>query len=119
LVEGNYIGTDVTGTQPLGNKALGVVIGAIASNNTVGGTVAGAGNLISANGIHGVYIDGSNNVGTTANVVQGNFIGTDVSGALALGNAEDGVYIRDATNNTVGGTTAGAGNVIASNGVSG
>ena len=47
-------------------------------------------------------------------MVQGNFIGTDVSGTTALGN-RDGVYIQSSNGNTIGGTTAGARNVISGN----
>ena len=55
-----------------------------ASNNTIGGTAAGARNVISGNGSDGVvFIDGS----ATGNLVAGNYIGTDVTGTMALGNA--------------------------------
>src|SRR5262249_32060856 len=54
--------------------------------------------------------------GAAENVVQGNLIGTDAAGADALGNGSFGVWIRDASNNTVGGTAPGARNVIAFNG---
>ena len=54
IIEGNYIGTDPTGTLAQGN-AVGVLIGQ-AQSNTVGGTVAGARNLISGNDGDGVVI---------------------------------------------------------------
>jgi titin len=116
LVQGNLIGTDITGTQALGNAQDGVVVGA--SNNTIGGTMAGAGNVIAANGGSGVLISAIAGVTTTSNLIEGNFIGTDTSGSINLGNAADGVTIRGAgaSNNTIGGTAAGAGNVIAFNG---
>jgi titin len=115
VVQGNWIGTDVTGMHALGNGQLGVgIVGAGTSNNLVGGTAAGARNVISAS-LH------NNNVGifggATANTVQGNYIGTDVSGTVALGSAVNGVGISDAgtSNNLIGGTAAGAGNVISGN----
>jgi CSLREA domain-containing protein len=111
LVQGNYIGTDVNGTADLGNFGDGVLIDE-APSNTIGGTVAGARNVISGNEWHGVDIRGS---GATGNQVQGNYIGTDVNGTAALGNSTNGVMILDAPSNTIGGTTAGAGNVIAFN----
>jgi streptogramin lyase len=124
VVQGNYIGTDITGTVALGNGANGVeILGAI--NNIIGGTTAGAGNLISGNQQNGVYIvNAVNNFGftgpSTGNVVQGNYIGTDVSGTVVLGNTGDGVLISGVSqNNTIGGTAAGAGNIVAFNGGAG
>jgi hypothetical protein len=55
--------------------------------------------------------------GTTVNKVQGNVIGTDLTGTLSLGNALDGLdLVNGAASNTVGGTGAGTGNTIAFNG---
>src|SRR5262249_12055512 len=70
-IEGNYIGTDVTGTRAIGNTVVGIHVGC-----TVGGTAQGAGNVISGN-----------NVGIYGGVIQGNLIGTDATGTRALGNA--------------------------------
>ncbi len=83
------------------------------SENLVGGTSTNARNVISGNVGDGVAITGGDAFG---NLVQGNFIGTDVSGALDRGNAGAGVLIDDVRNNTIGGTISGAGNVIAFNG---
>ena len=111
VVEGNYIGTDATGANPLPNTLSGVGI-IDASNNTIGGTAAGAGNVISGNGSDGVFI-GTNQGTATGNLVAGNYIGTDVTGTKALGNKYAGVEIADsASHNTIGGTTAGDRNVI-------
>jgi trimeric autotransporter adhesin len=125
-VQGNYIGTKANGIEPLGNTN-GVVIDA-APDNTIGGTTATARNVISGNSTFGIRIafPGADN-----NKVQGNYIGTDVNGTVIdpdgipnngdeLGNGLDGVAIQlDADDNTIGGTTAGAGNIISGNGVSG
>jgi titin len=115
VVAGNLIGTDITGTASLGGGAGGGGAGGISiggSNNTIGGTSAGAGNIISGNAGAGVGIFG---VATTGNLIEGNYIGTDVTGTNALGNG-GGVLIGDGvSNNTIGGTTAGAGNTIAYN----
>jgi parallel beta-helix repeat protein len=115
-IEGNYIGTDVTGASALGNMGSGIVLDQYADDNTVGGTSAAARNIIAGNSAFGVAIDGANdNFGdkTTGNVVEGNYIGTDVTGKNALGDGNAGVYIdRGADNNTVGGTDPGAGNLI-------
>ena len=113
VVQGNYIGTDVTGTKPLGNAFHGVLIHRGASGNLIGGPSAGMGNVISANLIEGVTFSDAN---TAGNTVEGNLIGTDASGTGDLGNGADGVALSfSAFNNTVGGTTPGAGNTIAYN----
>jgi len=122
-VRGNFIGTDSTGSAALANLATGVlIIGA--SNNTVGGTAGttpggpctGACNVISGNGIHGIEID---TAAGTGNVVLGNYIGLNVSGGAGLGNAGDGVFISDASANTIGGTATSSANVISANGQAG
>ena len=54
--------------------------------------------------------------GATANSVQGDYIGTDITGTVALPNGDDGVYISGgAANNTIGGTVTGARNLISGN----
>ena len=111
VIEGNFIGTDDAGTLDLGNFGSGVRI--TAPSNTIGGTTAAARNVISGNGFHGVWIV---SVPGGGNVVQGNFIGTDATGSAAIGNALTGVMINTAPGNTIGGTDAGARNVISSNG---
>jgi hypothetical protein len=118
VVAGNFIGTDASGLVALGNGGGGVVISVGASDNTIGGTSAGARNVISANlggpvfG-HGVEIS---DAGTHGNVVLGNFIGTDKNGSRALPNTGDGVFLlTSADGNTVGGTASGARNLIAGN----
>jgi hypothetical protein len=107
-IQGNFIGTDVTGTRPLGN-ADGVQISGNGNNSVIG-------NVIAASRQHGVIVAGAPE---TNAVVQGNFIGTDVTGTHALGNANDGVIVTDASGATIGGTAAGQGNIIAHNGAVG
>ncbi|MFQ3679189.1 MAG: right-handed parallel beta-helix repeat-containing protein [Pseudanabaenaceae cyanobacterium] len=113
-VLGNYIGTNAAGTAAIANM-VGVFIDQGASNNTIGGTAAGARNLISGTGVSGgVLINGSN---TTSNNVFGNFIGTTVTGTAGLPNQGGGVSIANsAKNNQIGGTNPGEGNTIAFNG---
>jgi hypothetical protein len=111
VVAGNMIGTEVTGTVALGNAFNGVGLYS-AVNNTIGGTTSGAGNLISGNGLDGVVISGSD-----GSVVAGNEIGTDSTGTVSLLNGASGIEIEDgSSNNTIGWTTAAAGNLIANNG---
>jgi hypothetical protein len=114
LVAGNYIGTDVTGSKPLGNLNYGVYLEPGSGYNIIGGTAFGAGNLISANGSStypgdGVYLSSSN-----SNLVQGNLIGTDASGENGSGNAGYGVAILNSSFNLIGGVTAGE-NLISAN----
>lgn len=124
-IVGNYIGTDVTGTLNLGNHTIGILIQS-SDSNVIGGTTGvtldgsctGACNLISGNGIFGVQILEDSGGTSENNLIQGNFIGTDVTGTLPLGNVEAGVNINS-SHNTVGGTAPEALNVISANGHNG
>ncbi len=119
LVRGNYIGINATGTTPLGNSNYGVAISYGASGNTIGGTVAGARNIISGNGVVGSFSGGGVVIigsGTGGNLVQGNYIGPNAAGDAIVGNIGYGVFISGGpANNMVGGTTATARNVISGN----
>jgi CSLREA domain-containing protein len=108
VVLGNHIGLDATGSVAIANE-MGVRLND-AANNTIGGTAAGARNLISGNTGIGVLFLGAD---ASGNVVQGNYIGTDVRGREAIPN-HSGVLLWS-PDNTIGGTAAGAGNVISGN----
>ena len=56
-IQGNFIGTDYTGKQPIPNQGNGVYLQSGATNNIVGGAEPGAGNLIAYNKENGVLID--------------------------------------------------------------
>jgi hypothetical protein len=114
-MQGNYIGTNASGTAPIANQVHGLTISGGTTSNTIGGTTAAARNVISGNSFAGVRLQG---VTTSGNTIQGNYIGVDVNGSAALGNGTYGLYV-EATNTSVGGTAAGAGNVIANNGSDG
>ncbi len=102
VVEGNLIGTNASGTAALGNADSGVRISNGALENVIGGTVAGAGNVLSGNHTNGVVINDAAN----GNFVEGNLIGTTASGKAALGNGDDGVLITSGSlDNVIGGTT--------------
>jgi parallel beta-helix repeat protein len=105
VLEGNLIGTDSSGFASAGNPQ-GVYISG--SNNRVGGTVEGAGNVISGNYM-GIFLDG------IQNTVVGNFIGTGANGLTSLGNRV-GIRVDD-DQNTIGGTEEGARNIISGNSV--
>jgi hypothetical protein len=103
VVAGNYIGLDLTGTQDLGNGGSGVEISS--DNNRVGGTTVADRNVISGNDFEGVSIDGSISDSATGNVIEGNFLGTDKAGFVAIGNLE-GVFVNPfGDNTTIGGPT--------------
>ncbi|NND30419.1 MAG: CSLREA domain-containing protein [Myxococcales bacterium] len=108
ILQGNYIGTDATGTVALPTgRALRIEY---ARNNLIGGTQPGARNVISGN-YRGISIEGPT---ATENVIAGNYIGVDVMGFAPLGNRGAGIrFTTEASNNTVGGTEPGAGNIIA------
>jgi hypothetical protein len=108
FVQGNYIGTDVTGTVALPNSN-GVVSTDSNIGNVIGGAAAGAGNLISGNVHYGV------SVSTDGNVILRNLIGTNAAGTGPIpGHADGGVFVAH-NDNQVGSTAAGTGNHIAFN----
>ena len=113
-VLGNLIGTNAAGTASLSASSAGIGIFE-SSGNTIGGLTAESRNLISGNAV-GLYII-ADELAATDNMLQGNYIGTDVTGAGDLGN-DIGVLIG-AGGNLVGGTTPGARNVISGNEVTG
>jgi len=110
-VQGNFIGTNAAGTAALGNALDGVNMDG-APSTLVGGREPGAGNIISGNQGDGLTMSGA---AASSNIIQGNFIGTDVSGTIALANSLQGVRLFNAKDNTIGGTAAGAGNLISGN----
>jgi parallel beta-helix repeat protein len=110
FVQGNRIGTSISGTETLANGS-GVGIAA-AVGNLIGGALAADANLISGNIGAGVLIAGTI---AASNLVQGNFIGLSAFHTVALPNG-DGVFIGGgAHNNLIGGTTPGLANLISGN----
>jgi CSLREA domain-containing protein len=117
-IEGNFIGTDPSGTLDRGNIDDGVNIFDGASRNVVGGTTPAARNVISGNACNAVFVSGAND-----NLIQGNYVGTDKTGAKGLPNGDgDGAFVcsavvitSGASGNTVGGATAGTRNLISGN----
>jgi parallel beta-helix repeat protein len=111
VIQGNYIGLGADGTTKVPNY-YGVLFSNGATNNTLGGASAGARNVISGNNGSGIDISFS----ASRNFIQGNFIGTDISGLDFEPNGAEGIYLHDgASGNLIGGTTVGAGNVISGN----
>jgi parallel beta-helix repeat protein len=106
-VQGNDIGVDAAGETVLGNGGSGVVItGQNDTSNLIGGTSRGARNVIAANKGQGIEIDDAG-----GDTIQGNYVGTDAAGATLLANGGAGIFLNG-PHNTIGGTAAGAGNLI-------
>ena len=114
-VQGNLIGTDVTGTVELSNGgADGISIGLAPNAKILDNVVANRSGI-------GIDMIGSS-LGVTGITIQGNKIGTDVTGTLPLPNGQCGIHVQDSwgpANGTIGGTGAGEGNVIAYSGTHG
>jgi len=144
LVQGNYIGLDITGTRVLPNENFGVQSAPLnfpnnpetnqptpgnntgTANNTIGGSTAGAANVISGNAGNGIDLESATTVDVNSNLVfqgnyiQGNLIGTDPTGTKSFANLGDGVFMSSgATNNSIGGADPGEGNLIANNALDG
>ena len=116
VIQGNLIGTDATGTFAVGNGNNGGYAGIAdfgASFTTIGGTTAAARNVVSGNQNAGIALY---TAGTDHTLIEGNYVGTDLTGAYAIGNGQPGIDVLDqVTNTTIGGTTPGAGNLISGN----
>ena len=111
-IQGNFVGTNAAGTAAVPNQGVqsGVFI-LSAPGNTVGGSVAGAGDVISGNAQHALTIVGAT---ATGNFVQGNLIGTAANGTTPLANTGIGIDVVTAPGNTIGGA-GNARNVVANN----
>src|SRR5262249_22900880 len=117
LVAGNLIGVNKNGTVALPNAADGVILNN-APNNFIGSSAPGAApHVISGQARSGIEVLRSN---ATGNTVVNNYVGTDITGTMAIPNGPNhslvyaGIYVESA-NNTIGGTVAGAGNLISGN----
>src|SRR6185503_19426165 len=112
-VQGNLIGTDISGTLAIGNQTGIAIRGA---NNVIGGPLPGSRNVIAGNVSSGIVVFGQT---ATVNVIQGNYVGTNVAGSAPLANGSFGIEIRGASWNTIGGAKPGEGNLISGNADSG
>ena len=112
VIQGNSIGTNVLQDNALPNE-LGIKILSGANYSQIGGSAAGAGNIISGNSDKGIYITTSS--GTE---ISGNWIGVNSAGN-AIPNGGDGIWLYDAISTTVGGAASESGNIISKNGGNG
>ena len=107
-ITGCFIGVDATGTRVIANEAHGISIWSPASHNRIGGTTVTERNIISGNRGNGIALNDVCN-----NIIQGNFIGTDVTGTKALGNGLPGVQLSpDSYDNLIGSSHQHVKNVI-------
>jgi CSLREA domain-containing protein len=106
-IQTNLIGLDVHGTAPLGNHGPGVDIRK--DLNLVGGEEAGLRNIISDNWGDGVRVEDG------AVLVKGNYIGTDITASVALGNHMNGVFVSGSGSIQIGGGGNFETNVISGN----
>lgn len=106
-IKSNFVGLDDDGATKKANWWGVRIQGSL--RNVVGGTAPSDRNVVSGNTGTGVLITGSS---AEDNLIQGNYIGTDHSGTLAVGNG-GGVNVHNGNNNSVG--TPGGGNLISGN----
>lgn len=123
IVQNNKIGTNISGTAALDTPQIGVLItnesGFTCTNNLIGGTNSGEGNLISGQTGGGVGAGIYLNDGANSTTIQGNFIGTNLAGTAAIPNLY-GIEIQNdpgfsCENNSIGGSASGAQNLISGN----
>jgi|GEM_PF-1509475 len=117
----NNIGTDLAGTavSPNINQDSGIRFEGPATGNTIGGTGEAARNIISGNATVGIWLLSNTPGDVQNNTIQGNYIGTDVTGTSAVANGGNGLQLQEANNNFIGGSLAGQGNLISGNGQNG
>lgn len=120
VVYGNWFGLNATGAGAVGNTDTGLTVSLGASNNQIGGTAAGQGNVISGNsGVasRGISVTDST---TLNNTFQGNIVGLDPTATFAIGNTLAGIEVKTSAGpQVIGGTVAGAGNIVSGNGGAG
>lgn len=101
VIAGNFIGTNFDGTTSLGNGGSGITVSG--DYNRIGTNGDGVSdslevNIVSGNMTNGITID------SAGNLVSGNFIGTDKTGMLPIGNQFSGIFIHQAASNNLIGT---------------
>ena len=100
IIQGNYIGCNIFATHALANGAHGIAMVSATEYTLIGGEEEGAANIISGNNEFGIWINGNR---VKSSTVAGNFIGTDTTRTIDLGNKKFGIYVSaGTTNNTLG-----------------
>jgi len=105
----NYLGL-APDASPAPNRLHGVAV--VGPGGHVGGRTSAARNVISANPQSGIRVTAH----ATDTLIEGNYIGTDPTGATVPGPQFSGVLLLDlAARTLIGGTAPGAGNLISGN----
>lgn len=111
IIKGNYVGLN-----RLGNAALlnydGISIEGTSKYNIIGGYTANERNYISGNDAYGIPVFGT---GCNYNRIIGNYVGTDITGSIAIPNTYGVLFDDGASFNVVGGYEPGAGNLLSGN----
>ncbi|MDB5385609.1 MAG: Hemolysin-type calcium-binding region, partial [Planctomycetaceae bacterium] len=118
-IEGNLIGTNAQGTSAIGNSGPGILVSGASSNSILNNLISGQKNQTGAGTLpgSGILILSSSDTAddTTLNVIQGNRIGTNLAGTADLGNSGTGIFLKNARQNTIGGTDPSDKNLISGN----
>ena len=115
-IQNNWVGIDSNG-DAAGNTEHGIILAFAASGNLIGGSGADEGNVVAGNGFSGIFL---RDAGTDNNLVYGNLIGVRPDGVAPQANGQNGIVLSTAVaNNSIGGTGAGEGNIIAHNTLAG
>lgn len=111
VVQGNKCGTNATGTTIIPNDDSGIIVINTSGTLIGGATDAHANQLCASASEYGIFIIASSNT-----TIQGNFIGTDFTKTLSLGNFAGGIRVDfGSPKNIIGGPNQGEGNTIAYN----
>jgi hypothetical protein len=97
-IQGDWIGLDLTGQVNLGNRLYGVDV-ENSRNNLIGGPGLAGRDVVSGNNLGGVHLAGP---GASGNILTNDFIGTNSTGTAAVPNNQNGVFVDNASFNTVG-----------------
>lgn len=107
IIKANFIGVGVNGSTEIPNDEHGILNSGTADGMIVGGATDAERNVISGNGRFnvnadpddGITGDGVRLIGTDNHLIQNNYIGTDSTGTIGIGNHWGGVSINDDSDN--------------------
>lgn len=111
-IVGNFSGVNAAGNAAVPNENIGIFV-LDTSDVRIGGPAPADRNVVSGNGIRGIFAN------ATGVVIQGNYVGTNAAGSAAVPNTFDGVFVAKNSGYRIGGAAAGEGNLISGNGFTG